>query len=66
MTDDKIEPSAEVKLEEAMRELQQREEEHLQANIDDHNARVDAANEFDWDAWEKETGLERPAIPKKL
>lgn len=42
------------------------EDEHVAELIEDHNARVDAAHDIDWDAWEAETGLTRPEIPKKL
>jgi len=42
------------------------EEEHLARNIAEHNERVKAAREFDWDAWEKETGLTRPDMEEPI
>lgn len=73
--DDEIPQSDEVMQEgqdrfAAMEEMQRAAEEeaaaHIQAMKDDHNQRVDAAEKFDWQAWEDETGLERPNIPPRL
>jgi len=55
-----------AKEEAARAELEQAEKEHLAANIADHNERVEAAKKFDWDAWEKETGLTRPDMEEPI
>jgi hypothetical protein len=36
------------------------EKEHQEANQKDYEERLQAAQEFDWDKWEKQTGLTRP------
>jgi len=62
----KLDEEAKAKEETARAELEQAEKEHLTANIADHNERVKAAREFDWDAWEKETGLTRPDMEEPI
>lgn len=73
----KIQESEEVKKEgrlraeaEAIRqkqidEIESADKKRQEQMREEHNQRVDDAHAFDWDAWEEETGLERPEIPDK-
>jgi hypothetical protein len=62
----KLDEEAKVNQKTLRAELEQAEADALAANIADHNERVQAAREFDWDAWEKETGLTRPDMEEPI
>jgi hypothetical protein len=51
-------------IEERKQEIIQAEKESLERNQKDHEERIAAAQRFDWDSWEAETGLTRPEIPR--
>lgn len=57
-----VPPSDEVRLEAEKKAQEKAEAQLLAINQAEYDERVAAAKKFDWDAWEKETGLKRPEI----